>query len=152
MKPYIVEIEIDLPRDKVIELFDSVENLYKWQTGLQSFEHLSGEPGQVGATSRMVFQSNGNTIELTETITHRNLPHEFHGIYEWNGGVNTLENRFIEVAPNRTRWESTCSYQFKTLFMKLMGFFCPGAFREQNMKFLKNFKQFCETGKDCRDA
>ena len=42
---YSVDIEIDLPRDRVIELFDSTENLYKWQRGLQSFEHIEGEPG-----------------------------------------------------------------------------------------------------------
>jgi hypothetical protein len=47
MKPYTVEIEIDLQRDEVLELFDSVENLYKWQTGLQSFEHLSGNLGKL---------------------------------------------------------------------------------------------------------
>ena len=27
MKPYTVEIEIDLPRDRVIELFDNPDNL-----------------------------------------------------------------------------------------------------------------------------
>ncbi|MFQ5507583.1 MAG: SRPBCC family protein [Planctomycetota bacterium] len=54
MKPYTVEVDIDLPRERVIELFDNADNLYKWQPGLQSFEHLSGEPGQPGASSRMV--------------------------------------------------------------------------------------------------
>jgi hypothetical protein len=63
-----------------------------------------------------------------------------------------LKNRFIELSPTKTKWESTCSYEFKTLFMKLMGFFCPGKFREQNMAFLENFKKFCETGKDVREA
>ncbi len=52
MKPYTVEIEIALPRDRVIELFDNAENLLKWQKGLQSFEHISGEPGQPGTTSK----------------------------------------------------------------------------------------------------
>ena len=52
MKAYTVAIEIDLPRDRVIELFDNPDNLFKWQTGLQSFDHLSGEPGQPGAKSK----------------------------------------------------------------------------------------------------
>ena len=31
MMKYTTEIIIDLPRSKVIELFDSTENMYKWQ-------------------------------------------------------------------------------------------------------------------------
>jgi len=33
-------VEIDLPRDRVIELFDDADNMVKWQSGLQSFEHM----------------------------------------------------------------------------------------------------------------
>ncbi len=55
MKENTVSIEIDLPRYRVIALFDSPENLFKWQTGLQSFERLSGEPGHPGGKSKLVF-------------------------------------------------------------------------------------------------
>ena len=151
MKPYTVEIEINLPRDRVIELFDNPDNLFKWQTGLQSFEHLSGEPGQPGARSRLVYQNGKHRIELIETVTERKLPHEFNGRYEWNGGKNTLRNRFIEIGPNRTKWESTCEYQFSSIMLKMMGFFTPGMFRKQNLKFLHNFKAFCEHGRDVRE-
>lgn len=152
MKPYTVSVDIDLPRDKVIELFDSEENLYKWQDGLQSFEHLEGEPGQPGARSKMVYLNGGQELALYETITDRNLPDEFNGIYEWDGGRNTLVNRFVELGENRTRWESTCTYTFSSLVMKAMGFLMPGAFRKQNQKFLDNFKAFCEEGRDVRDG
>ena len=150
MKPYTVRIDINKPRDQVLELFDSEENLFAWQTGLQSFEHLSGEPGEVGSQSLLVFQNGKHRIELTETITDRNLPDEFNGTYEWAGGMNTLVNRFIEVDESTTRWESTCEYEFRTLGMKLLGLLMPGMFHKQNMSFLKNFKAFCEHGHDVR--
>ena len=35
--------------------------------------------------------------------------------------------------------------------LKLMGFLAPGMFRKQNLKFLQNFKAFCEHGHDVRD-
>jgi len=149
MKPYTVAVEIDLPRERVIELFDDAENLPKWQTGLQSFEHLSGEPGQPGARSKLVFQHGKHRIELIETITRRDLPDTFDGTYEWSGGSNTLQNRFIELGPDRTRWESTCSYRLRGM-MRLMGLLAPGSFRKQNMAFLQNFKAFCEEGRDVR--
>jgi hypothetical protein len=152
MKPYTVSIEIDLPRDKVIELFDNSDNMFHWQNGLQSFEHVSGEPGQPGAKSKLVYVNGKNTIELTETITKRNLPDEFNGSYEWSSGKNTLENRFIVVGPNKTRWESTCGYEMKTLFMKAMGLVMSGSFKKQNLKFMENFKAFAETGASVRDG
>ena len=53
---YSNEVVIDLPRKKVIELFNSEENLFKWQPELLSFEHLSGERGEVGAKSKMQYK------------------------------------------------------------------------------------------------
>ena len=150
MKPYTVEIEIALPRERVIELFDNPDNLFKWQAGLQSFESISGEPGHPGAKSKLVFKNGRHTIELIETVTERNLPDEFNGRYEWSGGRNTLRNRFIELGPNRTKWESTCDYQFSAVLPKLVGFVAPGMFRKQNLKFLRAFKAFCEEGRDVR--
>ncbi len=152
MKPYTVEIEIELPRDQVIELFNSSDNLFKWQTGLQSFEHVSGEPGQDGAKSKLIYINGKHRIELIETVTENRLPDEFNGTYEWNGGMNYLHNQFIELAPDRTKWVSTCEYKFDSLMMKLMGLLAPGKFREQNMMFLRNFKAFCEDGKDVRES
>ena len=96
MKEYTVSVEIDLPRDRVIELFDDPDNLFKWQTGLRSYEHLSGEAGQPGATARLVFENKGRRIELIEMVTARNLPDEFNGRYEWQGGHNTLVKTIIQ--------------------------------------------------------
>ena len=64
---YITEVTIRVPREKVIALFDSTENLYKWQPGLKGFEHLSGEPGKEGAESRMVFAGRKGDLVMTET-------------------------------------------------------------------------------------
>ena len=152
MKAYTVSIHIDLPRDEVIELFDNSDNMFHWQDGLQAFEHLSGEPGQVGAKSKMTYLNGKNTMELIETITSRDLPDELSGFYDWGGGSNTLQNRFIEVGPEKTRWESTCEYKMKSLFMKVMGVVMSSSFKKGNMKFMKNFKAFAETGASVKEG
>ena len=74
---YTTTITIDLPRDKVVALFDDPGNLPKWQRGLQSFEPLSGQPGQVGAKSKLVFQMGKRRLDMIETITRRDLPDAF---------------------------------------------------------------------------
>lgn len=80
------EVIINLPRDRVIELFDDPKNLKKWQPGLQSFEHLSSDPGKPGAKSRLVFDQGGRRIEMIETVTQRDLPDVFTRTYEAKGG------------------------------------------------------------------
>jgi hypothetical protein len=139
MKPFTLYVDIELPRDDVVRLFDSSENMFHWQNGIQSFEHVSGQPGQPGAKSRMIYQQGNQRIELTETITTRDLPDEFCGIYAWDSGRNTLENRFLEWGPGTTRWESTCRYEMDTLLLKLKGFLMPGNLKKQNLKFMNNF-------------
>lgn len=146
---YSVDIEIDLPRDQVIALFDNPDNLVKWQEGLQSFEQLSGEPGQPGATSKLVFQMGKRSIEMIETITERDLPERFEGTYDAKGVHNVVKNRFVELGPDRTQWISENEFQFRG-FMKLMAFFFRSAFPKQSLKYMQDFKAFAEDGVDVR--
>lgn len=98
---YANEVVINLPLQKVIELFDNPENLSKWQPGFIRLEHLSGSPGQIGAKSRLIYKmgKGRRQIEMIETITHRNLPNEFHGTYETKNASNIQKNFFTEITP-----------------------------------------------------
>jgi carbon monoxide dehydrogenase subunit G len=140
---YTVSIDISLPREKVVALFDNPANLPKWMTGLQSFEHLSGTPGQAGAKSKLVFQMGSRRIEMIETITRRNLPREFSGTYEASGVFNSVTHRFESLDSKTTRYTSEQEFRF-TGFMKMIGFLLPRAFKKQTMKYLENFKRFAE--------
>lgn len=140
---YTVEIEINLPIAKVIELFDNPDNLKKWQPGLLKFEPISGTPGQPGAKSRLLFKMGRGEMEMIETVTVRNLPDEFSGTYEVKNVFNIVKNRFTAVSENKTKYISESEFQFKG-FMKLIGFFMPGAFKKQSQKYLQLFKEFAE--------
>ena len=140
---YTSEIEINSPIDKVIELFDNPDNMDKWMKGLQSFEPISGKPGQVGAKSRLKFKMGKREIEMIETITVRNLPDEFSGTYDAKGVFNIVKNRFISLPNNRTKYISEQEFQFSGI-MKIIGFLMPSAFKKQSMKYLCDFKNFVE--------
>ncbi len=148
---YSIAIDLDLPRERVIALFDDPANLVKWQKGLQSFEHVSGTPGEVGATSRLVFQHGKRRMEMIETITRRELPDAFDGTYDMPNVHNVMHNRFIELSPARTRWESDIEFQFSG-FMKVIGFLFGSGFPKQSRKFMTAFKAFAEQGVDVRDG
>ncbi len=140
---YQTSIEIDLPLDRVIQLFDNTQNLYKWQPELKSFDHISGEPGKVGATSRLKYQMGKREVEMIETITERDLPHQFSGTYEAKGVFNHICNRFMEVSPGRTRWVADNEFRFSGL-MAIMSIFMKKAFKKQTAVYLKRFKEFAE--------
>ncbi|MEM7034592.1 MAG: SRPBCC family protein [Chloroflexota bacterium] len=140
---YTVEIEIDLPRENVVALFDDPDNLKKWQPDLVVFEHQSGELGQPGAKSRIVHQMGKREVEMIETIVTRNLPDEFSGTYEAKGVWNKVENRFYELGENKTKWTLDSEFQC-TGFMRVMAFLVPGMFKKQTAAFMKQFKDFAE--------
>ena len=109
---YSCEVTIAKPRDKVIELFDNSDNMARWQQGLQSYEHISGEPGQPGAKMRLNYDMNGRKVEMVETITSRNFPDEFSGTYEAKGVMNWVTNRFYEEGADKTRWVLDTEFKF----------------------------------------
>lgn len=138
-------IEIDLPREKVVELFDNSDNMKHWQDGFVSFEHLSGEAGKVGAKSRILYNNNGREMELIETITVNNLPDEFSGIYVHKHMTNSMVNKFEWLAASKTRWTAEIEYtQLNGMMIKMMVFLMPGMFRKQTQKWLNQFKVFAE--------
>ena len=141
---YTREIEIDLPRDRVIELFMDRDNMPKWQTGLKSFEHVSGEPGQPGETSRLVYEHRGQDVEMIETVTSQSLPDALAGTYETEGVWNFINNQFVEEGPNRTRWIAETEFRFSDWKMLLMSIALRPMFTGQTKKALRDFKTFAE--------
>lgn len=142
---YTLEIEIDHTRERVIELFDNVDNLHRWQEGLLSFETIEGTPGQVGAKARMKFKMGKRELELIETITERALPERFSGTYEAPGMWNLVENEFHELPNGRTRWVANNTFKANKLLFKIMLKLMPGAFKKQSFKYMEDFKRFAES-------
>ena len=140
---YQSEIIVNLPIDRVIELFDNSENMSKWQPELIDFQHLDGTPGQVGAKSKLEYKMGKREIEMIETITKNNLPHEFNATYEAKGVFNEIANEFISIDDTTTKWISYNKFEFSG-FMKLMGIIMPGAFKKQSLKYMQQFKEFAE--------
>ncbi|MGV6827679.1 MAG: SRPBCC family protein [bacterium] len=140
---YILEIDIALPRDRVIELFDDADNLDKWQPGLIGYKHLSGTPGEVGAKAVLLYQMGARKVRMEETITHRNLPDEFFGTYEAKGVFNEMKNFFSEIDADNTRWRAETEFRFGG-FMKFIAPMMKKSFRKQSYRYMEMFKEFAE--------
>ena len=140
---YQLEIIIDLPRARVIELFDSFENLKEWQEGLISHEHFSGAPGQPGAKTKLLYHMGRRRVEMIETIITRDLPDEFSGAYDAKGVHNIVRNHFHDQG-DTTRWVLDSDFRFHGL-MRLMSLFMPSrVFKNQTTKTMQAFKRYAE--------
>jgi hypothetical protein len=140
---YTTEVSINLPREKVISLFDSTENMYKWQEGLKSFKVISGDPGQKGSRSEMVYEGRRGDLTMIETITERNFPDEFFATYKAKGVYNEMYNYFTEPEENLTTWRSVSVFKFRG-FMALMAPFMQNAFKSNTLLNMERFKTFAE--------
>ena len=138
-----LDLELERSREEVWEKFDSFENLKQWQPGLVSADPVSGEPGQVGAVTKLTYEENGREVVLMETITARERPSEFSGIYEGKSVVNHIHNRFAEIGEDRTLWTMESDFEFSGIYRLLM-IFMGGSVRKQTEKTMMSFKNFLE--------
>jgi uncharacterized protein YndB with AHSA1/START domain len=144
------ELEINAPRERVVELFLDPNKLKEWQPDLVSFEQIgSGAPREVGAKSKQVHRMGKREFETIETITVHSPPEEFAATYEAEGVWNLISNRFTGTAEDTTRWVLDAHYKFSSLMMKLMALLLPGMFKKQVLTFMQRFKEFAE--KSVRD-
>lgn len=143
---YTTEIVIDLPLNEFIRKFDNTDNLKHWQKGLVRYEIISGKPGAEGSKMELHYKMGKRNIVMVETILKRNLPYEFHAIYDAKGVHNIQKNYFKEIKSGQTKWISETEFQFSGFLMKMISFLMPGTFKKQSLKYLRDFKAFAESG------
>ncbi len=143
---YSSEVIIDMPLKEFINKFDNMENMRHWQRDLVSVEHLSGEPGMVGSKMKLVFANGKRIMEVIETVTHRRLPREFHGIYSTTGIDNFQEHYFAETKRGSTKWMMTSEFFPLNFKMNAMLWLMPKTFKKHTLRYMRDFKNFAEKG------
>ena len=141
---YRLELEINVPREQVVELFVDAEHLTKWQPDLVSYEPLRGESRQPGASTKQVHRMGKSDVETIETIMVADAPERFAAFYDSDTVWNLIDNRFIDVGGRRTQWilESDC--RCSTILQQVMVILFRGSLKKQSMTFMTRFKSFAE--------
>lgn len=134
-------VDIAQPPSVVYDFLLDEENLPLWLTNFIRWEEISGEPGEVGAVSRHVYNENGRTIELMEEITVLDKDRKLEARYTGNSFDMELAYRLEEAPDNGTRLRLLATIFPKSLFFKL-----TRPFFRSNME--KRFKNDFEKLKD----
>src|SRR5690606_37724158 len=95
---------------------------------------------------KLIYTMGKKNMELIETVTHRNLPPEFHGTSSTKGIANIQENYFEALPNGATKWISICDVMPLNFMMRLMLWLMPRAFKKHSLKFMNDFKRFAENG------
>ena len=148
---YQQQITINKPRKEVVARYSNPDNMKHWQQGFIFMKPINGKPGEEGSQNLLKYDMGKRQIEMTETIIKNNLPDEFSATYEAKGVYNYQVNRFSPTMETSTLWITDNEFKF-TGFMKLFGWFMPGAFKKQSQKYMEDFKAFVEDGKSVKDT
>lgn len=141
---YKRNIIINKPIDVVLPLIEDPDKMKEWQPGLESYEHISGDPGKVGAKMKLIYNQGKKKMEMVETILVEDGDY-FEAQYETNGVTNIMKAKFTAVDSNSTRWETDNTFTFHSFFMKIIGFLFKGAFPKQTEKIMQQFKEYAES-------
>ncbi len=139
------EVIIDRPREKVLELIMAPGNFAMWQPGVKTFQLLSGQQGYPGAKAKVVIETHGIKLEMTETIVERKLPDVYTLRYDGKGVKNVVENRFYEAGPGQTRWVMTNTLDV-SLMMAMAAPVIHDIVTKQNAESMRRFKAWAEEG------
>ena len=141
---YQTVIEINAPREKIVETFLNIDALQNWQPSLVNFELMQeGDPNKVGAKMKQTHNMNGRVVEMVQTITKMDPPEFFSATYEADKVWNLIDNQFIALDDTTTRW--VVDNEFKCGgFIAVLAFLFPGMFKKQTQQFMSYFKDYVE--------
>lgn len=149
---YTTEIIVKVPLNVFVQKMDNIDNMKHWQRGLKSTEHISGNPGDLGSKIKLNYIYDKREMEIIETITKSNFPHEFCATYTAKGMNNIQKNYFSETDDGHTKWISINEFTPLSFSMRVMLFLMPRAFKKQSLKYMKDFKNFAENGTSVANA
>jgi len=144
---FTCEVNIQVDRKRLVELFEDSDNLIHWQDGFQGLEILEGSAGQVGSKTLLKYVSGKNKIEIEESILINDLPESFSGLYISSHTKNTMTHFFEPISSNETLYTAEVDYTWLSFLLRIMTFFKPKMLQSQVQKWMENFKVFAETAR-----
>jgi uncharacterized membrane protein len=137
-------IEIDQPPPVVFDFLMDEENLPLWLTNFIRIEHISGEPGEVGCTSKHVYNENGRVIELMEEITAVKKNQMVAAKYVGAQFDMEVIYHLKSAGENGTQLHLSSDITSKGFFMKIMTPFIKKSIQKRGIQDLVNLKNAIE--------
>jgi ligand-binding SRPBCC domain-containing protein len=139
-----VTTTINAPVEIVWDKLMDPENLKHWVTGFQSVEHLTGNIGEAGSTSKLRFMERGKEVEILETVLSCKPCQQYTSSMEHSSFTAESDFRLVSFG-HRTDLVQTVNFRPKSFLMKLLLPIVKGAMKKRNLNELSRLKDFIET-------
>ncbi len=142
-----LEVEINLPREKVIELYTNMENMKHWVPGVTKVKKISGEKGEVGSKYNITVEQEDVKLDMITTVSVVNLPKEYVTKTDttWipGGMVEEARTYFEVLRTGKTKLvvESTFGGGILAKIFSFIGYFF---LKNSAIKGIRKFKEFAE--------
>ena len=145
-------ITINAPAEKVWENLMNPENLKHWLTGFLSAEHLAGNLGEAGSTSKLRFMERDKEVEILETVLFSKLHQQYTFSMAHDSFSAESDFRLVSFG-HRTELIQTVHFHPKNFFFKLFLPIIKGAMKKRNLTELLKLKNFIENAeRETRNA
>lgn len=137
-------VEIDKPPSEVYDFMMDEENLILWIKNFIRLEHIDGEPGQVGSTSKHIYDEDGRTVEFVEEITTNKESELVEGILRNKLVEITITNKIRPTKNNYTQLTVTSEIAPKSFFYKIVTIFSKRKMIRRQTEDLRRLKKAIE--------
>lgn len=139
----VIEIRIQGEQPRVAALFADPENNPSWMDDIERIEPLSGEPGQVGSTYKLVPKK--GPFLFVATVLERSLPTSLRLRLDDPKVSVGISAELRTIAENSTLLISTETFTFNGLVGSALGLLASSAIRRAHRHHMEGFKRFAET-------
>ena len=137
-------VDISKPPSEVYEFLMDEENLTLWIKNFVKLERLNGEDGQVGSTSRHVYNENGRIVELMEEISAVEENKLFEAILSNKHMEMRIRNELQSQAEQNTRLRVISEVIPKSFLFRIMLFFSKKSMQRRQSEDIHRLKEAVE--------
>lgn len=94
---FAITTVVHRPLVDVLELLSDPDHVRRWQPDLVALTRLDGEPGRVGSTARLDYDTDGRRFSLVETVVAREASGRTVCSYTTTGMAHTIDTRLDAV-------------------------------------------------------
>ena len=138
-----VRLIIAEPQERVATLFSDPRNSTAWMHELERYEPLTGQPGEMGSTYRLV-PKEGDLV-FVATVVFRRHPSEIRLKLDAPSVAVAVTTTFTALPGDQTLLVSEETFTFKSKRDRLLGFMARPAIAKAHKRHIHAFKQFAES-------
>ena len=140
---YTAQVSINKSVEEVFKTFNDSGNIKKWIPEIKSFEVVQENSGKTGSTYKIVVNSQGQEITMTEKVLAFVPNEKVTLFFDAENMLKRDDYIFTEKAGITTITLNT-SCQSESYIMACMFPYFKGTFQKQDQTYLNNFKEYIE--------